>query len=207
MQRTVVLALGANVSGPFGAPLSSLRHSVSRLSYCGLSLISVSGIYRTAPIGGAKQPSYFNAVAIFRCPHPPRRLLRILKQIESDFGRRRRGLNRPRPLDLDIIDATWPTVGWLRRIKRMDRPKSRGGSPSRERTTKGSLRLGSLRHRPHLMLPHPEAHRRRFVLEPLLEIAPHWYHRGLRCSGRNLLARLPRRPGEIERTLDSLLQS
>ncbi len=199
MRWTVVLALGANVSGRFGTPLCSLRQSVSRLSSCGLSLMAASGIYRTAPIGGVKQPMYFNAVAIFECPHPPGRLLRILKQIESEFGRRRRGPNRPRPLDLDIIDSTCPTVGWQSRSNHTTISRSREGSRIR--------RHSDLARRPHLMLPHPEAHRRRFVLEPLLEISPHWYHRGLRCSGRYLLARLPCRPGEIERTLDSLVQS
>jgi 2-amino-4-hydroxy-6-hydroxymethyldihydropteridine diphosphokinase len=42
-----------------------------------------------------------------------------------------------------------------------------------------------------LILPHPRLHQRRFVLEPLLEVAPDWRHPRLGLSGAQLLARLP----------------
>ncbi len=35
---------------------------------------------------------------------------------------------------------------------------------------------GKVMHTPGLVLPHPELHRREFVLEPLCEIAPDWVH-------------------------------
>ena len=41
-----------------------------------------------------------------------------------------------------------------------------------------------------LILPHPRLHQRRFVLEPLAEIAPGWRHPVLRKTARQLLARL-----------------
>ncbi|MFC7290646.1 2-amino-4-hydroxy-6-hydroxymethyldihydropteridine diphosphokinase [Hirschia litorea] len=37
-----------------------------------------------------------------------------------------------------------------------------------------------------LILPHPRLHERSFVLSPLLEIAPNWYHPVLKCSGAAL---------------------
>jgi len=45
-----------------------------------------------------------------------------------------------------------------------------------------------------LILPHPRLHQRRFVLEPLREIAPEWRHPRLGLSPTQLLDRLP--PGQ-----------
>ncbi|HEY8998252.1 MAG TPA: 2-amino-4-hydroxy-6-hydroxymethyldihydropteridine diphosphokinase [Edaphobacter sp.] len=41
-----------------------------------------------------------------------------------------------------------------------------------------------------LTLPHPEMHVRRFVLEPLSEIAPDWRHPALNLAVRELLREL-----------------
>lgn len=41
-----------------------------------------------------------------------------------------------------------------------------------------------------LVLPHPRLHRRRFVLEPLAEIAPGWRHPRIGKTARQLLAEL-----------------
>jgi 2-amino-4-hydroxy-6-hydroxymethyldihydropteridine diphosphokinase len=41
-----------------------------------------------------------------------------------------------------------------------------------------------------LTLPHPQLHLRRFVLEPLCELAPQWVHPLLRASASELLLRL-----------------
>jgi 2-amino-4-hydroxy-6-hydroxymethyldihydropteridine diphosphokinase len=53
---------------------------------------------------------------------------------------------------------------------------------------------------PSLTLPHPRLHQRRFVLEPLLEIAPNWRHPVLGLGAADLLAGLP--PDETIRRLD-----
>lgn len=52
-----------------------------------------------------------------------------------------------------------------------------------------------------LTLPHPRLHERRFVLAPLVEIAPEWRHRRLGLTAVELLARLP--AGQPVRTLSS----
>ncbi len=43
---------------------------------------------------------------------------------------------------------------------------------------------------PGLIVPHPHMHRRRFVLEPLCQIAPNAWHPGLRKTVRELLGEL-----------------
>ena len=44
---------------------------------------------------------------------------------------------------------------------------------------------------PGLVVPHPRMHRRRFVLEPLVEIAPNAWHPRLRKTAAELLAERP----------------
>jgi 2-amino-4-hydroxy-6-hydroxymethyldihydropteridine diphosphokinase len=52
---------------------------------------------------------------------------------------------------------------------------------------------------PGLHIPHPAMHQRRFVLEPLAEIAAEAFHPVLKKTARDLLAELP--PGQAVRAL------
>jgi 2-amino-4-hydroxy-6-hydroxymethyldihydropteridine diphosphokinase len=51
---------------------------------------------------------------------------------------------------------------------------------------------------PSLTIPHPRLHERRFVLEPLLEIAPNWVHPTLKIPAFDLLNRIGDENGEQE---------
>lgn len=52
---------------------------------------------------------------------------------------------------------------------------------------------------PQLEVPHPAMHQRRFVLEPLMEIAPDVRHPVLKRSIRELLHNLPRDAGQVKK--------
>lgn len=171
----VLISLGANLPGPWGAPLRSLRRAVAELQELQVTVEAASPLYETEPLGGKWQAHYLNAVILAKTKATPAMLLRVLKELERRAGRRLGVRWGPRPLDLDIIDFGRSRYGWPARV----------------------------RHRGGLVLPHPEAHRRAFVLVPLLDIAPAWWHPVLGVSARTLLARLgPQRRG-VRRILDS----
>ena len=155
--RDVWISIGSNLSGAWNKPLQAVQNSLLMVEEMGLHVKVVSDYYVTRPIGGGRQLPFVNAVACVSGNMPPARMLHAFKQLERLAGRRLGRHWGPRPLDLDILDAGVVF-----------------GKPSRGRRRAGQL-----------ILPHPELHKRAFVLVPLAQIAPHWRHpsldRGLRA--------------------------
>ncbi|MFZ0034890.1 MAG: 2-amino-4-hydroxy-6-hydroxymethyldihydropteridine diphosphokinase [Sedimentisphaerales bacterium] len=63
----------------------------------------VSDLIETAPLGGANQPKYLNAVAQIKTALTAENLHKTLVNIESSLGRARREKWSPRTIDLDIL--------------------------------------------------------------------------------------------------------
>jgi 2-amino-4-hydroxy-6-hydroxymethyldihydropteridine diphosphokinase len=156
-------------------PGETLCRARRELESAGVHVLASSRVYATAPLGPGRQAPYLNAVLLARSYVAPATLLWRLKRIERHAGRRLGARWGPRSLDIDILDFGGKHIGWPPR----GRPRGR------------------------LILPHPEMHRRAFVLVPLLEVDPHWRHPILAIAGRTLLARLarPSRRG-VRRSLD-----
>ncbi len=146
----VLLAFGSNQTGAWGAPEATVARAFAELERHGVRLDRVSKIIATAPLGPQPQPPYVNAVGAGRTSLGPEALLTLLKALEAAAGRRPGPRWGPRPLDIDILDYAGIVMGW--------------------HACHDPL------HPAHLVLPHPELHKRSFVLEPLLEIAPDWCH-------------------------------
>ena len=123
-----------------GTPDATLRAALATLERQGVRVVAVSGFRQTRAWPDPADPPFTNAIAQIDTSLEPSALLRLMHQVEAEFGRERSRPNAPRSLDLDLIDY------------------------------RGRIEQGEI------MLPHPRMAERRFVLEPLAEIAPGWRH-------------------------------
>jgi 2-amino-4-hydroxy-6-hydroxymethyldihydropteridine diphosphokinase len=126
------IALGSNL----GDRLRQLRAGLDGLQRLG-TVVAVSSLYETEPVGGPVQGRYLNAAVLLETRLEPDDLLAGLQKIEGERDRTREVRWGPRTLDLDLITYDDRQIV-----------------------------------RPELEVPHPRAHERRFVLAPLLDVAP-----------------------------------
>lgn len=130
------LGLGSNL----GDLVLNLTHAALELSVLpGSSLLAVSGIYRTRPLGEGFTGDFYNAVVGLLTGLDPEELLTHCLDIEERLGRDRSKADRT--IDIDILLF-------------------------------GNRVIQS----GHLTVPHPRMLERRFVLEPLSEVAPNVIH-------------------------------
>lgn len=96
----VFVGLGANLEDPLRQVRQAIRelHDIERTQ-----VLTVSSLYRSAPVGYADQPDFINAVAKLESQLTARELLDALHVIENRHGRRRSKRNAPRTLDLDLL--------------------------------------------------------------------------------------------------------
>ena len=103
------IALGSNRPGRHGPPERELAAALAALGHVVAHVVAVSPILRTAPLGPSIR-RYANAVALIETGEEPPALLRRLKAIERDFGRRNGRRWGARVLDLDIV--LWSGGPW-----------------------------------------------------------------------------------------------
>lgn len=171
MARTVraCIGLGANI----GDARRALTEAVAALAALpGARLRGVSRLYRTKPVGVEEQPDFLNAVVALDVPAGAdaatgaTALLVTLKDLEREFGRRKRQRWGPRELDLDLL-----LFGRARLA--IERPPA--GFPLSAALDPGAAaRL--------LEVPHPSMADRLFVLAPLSDIAPRLVPPGWRTT-------------------------
>lgn len=93
--RRALLSLGSNM----GDSRSHLRQAVDTLP----SVIAVSPLYETDPVGGPDQPPFLNVVVEISTDLAPSALLGLCHRIEANAERVREQRWGPRTLDIDII--------------------------------------------------------------------------------------------------------
>lgn len=121
-----------------------LAHLRAAVAALGDEVVRFSEIYETPPWGDPDQPSYLNAAVLVRGPRDARGWLARCAGLEQAAGRVRDPARRfgPRTLDVDVV-AVWAD----------------DGEPV-------------LVDEPDLIVPHPRAHERDFVLRPWLDLDP-----------------------------------
>ena len=97
----VFLGLGANIGNREANLRLALRWLAPRCE-----VVAVSSLYRSEAVvleGAAPGPDFLNAACEIATTLSPGELLRFVKQIEHDIGRRPSERWAPRPIDIDIL--------------------------------------------------------------------------------------------------------
>ena len=175
----IIISLGSNVISRWGDSHTTILQALRELESRGVNILRRSRLYRTSPYGPVEQPVFINAAAAIRTSLPADALLSVVKKIEARAGRQTARKWGPRALDIDIIDYNRQILNWSQRDTQFFKCK-----------------------RFSLILPHPRVETRAFVLQPLLDVAPHWHHPVSGLHAAQLLARL--RFFHMGRIIDSL---
>jgi 2-amino-4-hydroxy-6-hydroxymethyldihydropteridine diphosphokinase len=96
--HNVYLALGTNL----GDRPDNLKEALQKLRACA-TVEKVSPCYETKPVGYEEQLDFLNLTCLVTTALSPLQLLRDLKDIEQQMGRRASFRNAPRPIDIDIL--------------------------------------------------------------------------------------------------------
>jgi len=99
----ILIALGSNITGPWGSPAETLDRAVEEIAANGADVLARSSWIETKPYGVSDQPGFVNGAIEIKTTLRPEELLVMLHGIEIAAGRKRREKWGPRTLDLDII--------------------------------------------------------------------------------------------------------
>lgn len=98
--EVVYLGLGSNM----GDREATLQAAIGRLAAApGVRVLRRSSLYESEPVGVTGQPWFLNAVLEIETSLDPESLLRHVKAIEAELGRRAGPRWGPRPIDIDIL--------------------------------------------------------------------------------------------------------
>ena len=94
------IGFGSNI----GDRLKHIQNAIHALSKTeGITLLKISSVYKTDPIGYEAQGEFLNGVIAIQTNLSPLSLLHTLKDIEITAGRQHRIRWGPREIDLDIL--------------------------------------------------------------------------------------------------------
>lgn len=95
----IYLGIGTNM----GNRLKNIHQAIDMLEEYDVTVLRVSTIIETDPVGGPPQNKFLNGVIEAQTTIKPHLLLQSLKRIEKSLGRTETVRDGPRPIDLDIL--------------------------------------------------------------------------------------------------------
>lgn len=158
-----VIGIGSNL----GDKRRNISQAITRVEVSIGEVLKKSQFYETAPLLHPEFPVYgqenfINAAILVETKLDPEEVLRRLLEIEDQLGRTRPGVENGR------------TAGWGPRTIDLDIICAED----------------LIFNTKWLVIPHPEMHKRVFVLEPLIDVCPGWYHPLLQKTASQLLHNL-----------------
>ena len=99
----IVLGLGSNLSNN-NSREDNIAQAISLLDeHPRITVVKVSSLYETEPVGLKEQPSFLNAVIAIETDLPPLDLLTVCLTTEQKMGRVREVRWGPRNIDIDLL--------------------------------------------------------------------------------------------------------
>ena len=97
--HTIYLSLGSNL----GDRAAHLARAIERLSEDGVRIARRSSLYQTEPVEFLEQGWFLNVAVEAETELMPRQLLRVVRHVEHQLGRKRMVHAGPRTVDIDIL--------------------------------------------------------------------------------------------------------
>jgi 2-amino-4-hydroxy-6-hydroxymethyldihydropteridine diphosphokinase len=98
--KQVFLGLGSNL----GKKKANLDKAIALLQENeAIEIKKVSSYMNFEALAKDKQPNYLNAAVELETELTPMELLQFTKDVEKQLGRKDKGKNKPRPIDIDIL--------------------------------------------------------------------------------------------------------
>ena len=151
----IFLSFGSNLPSPGGATnrFENIDAAINILFSHGYITIKKSSYYETPSYPDQKNPKFINVVTSVKDETKSvsdedtlERLIFMIDLIEGMFGRIREKKNEPRSIDIDIIDLNGKVLDYKSSDSKI------------------------------IKVPHERLELRNFVLFPLREICPEWFH-------------------------------
>ncbi|MEM1360464.1 MAG: 2-amino-4-hydroxy-6-hydroxymethyldihydropteridine diphosphokinase [Pseudomonadota bacterium] len=173
----MLVSFGSNLKSSAGAPEATILAAVEALRAKGLKFESLSPLFETPAYPPGSGPNFINAAAKVFFEGTAKELLKILQEVERDFGRDRQKRWDSRTLDLDLLaygSSVLPSREIYMQWRDLPQDRLTEEAPG------------------ELILPHPRMQERAFVLVPLAHVDPDWRHPVLGLTVTEMRDQLPK---------------